>query len=324
MNKEDTTEITIENLLSKVRYYYPKDEGIIKKAFDLAFSAHDGQFRASGRPYITHPTVVADILVDLGLDVPAICAALLHDTVEDTDVTDEKIRTEFGDEIADLVKGVTKLDKLQFNSAEEEQAENIRKMFFAMAKDIRVLIIKLADRLHNMRSLQYLSPERQQRMARESLDIYAPLAGRLGISQIKCELEDLSLKYLDKEAYDYLAKNIALKKEERQIFVDKMIVKLKEILKELEIEGEVSGRTKHFYSIYKKNEKSGQNAVRNLRPDCLAGNRKIFEGVLQRFGGDSCPMETYPRKIQGLYCSAQAQFIPIVAYYGYNGSGYAV
>ena len=130
MNKEDTTEITIENLLSKVRYYYPKDEGIIKKAFDLAFSAHDGQFRASGRPYITHPTVVADILVDLGLDVPAICAALLHDTVEDTDVTDEKIRTEFGDEIADLVKGVTKLDKLQFNSAEEEQAENIRKMFF--------------------------------------------------------------------------------------------------------------------------------------------------------------------------------------------------
>ena len=167
--------------------------------------------------------------MDLGLDVPAICAALLHDTVEDTDVTDEKIRTEFGDEIADLVKGVTKLDKLQFNSAEEEQAENIRKMFFAMAKDIRVLIIKLADRLHNMRSLQYLSPERQQRMARESLDIYAPLAGRLGISQIKCELEDLSLKYLDKEAYDYLAKNIALKKEERQIFVDKMIVKLKEI-----------------------------------------------------------------------------------------------
>ena len=258
MNKEDTTEITIENLLSKVRYYYPKDEGIIKKAFDLAFSAHDGQFRASGRPYITHPTVVADILVDLGLDVPAICAALLHDTVEDTDVTDEKIRTEFGDEIADLVKGVTKLDKLQFNSAEEEQAENIRKMFFAMAKDIRVLIIKLADRLHNMRSLQYLSPERQQRMARESLDIYAPLAGRLGISQIKCELEDLSLKYLDKEAYDYLAKNIALKKEERQIFVDKMIVKLKEILKELEIEGEVSGRTKHFYSIYKKMKNQGK------------------------------------------------------------------
>lgn len=258
MNKEDTTEITIENLLSKVRYYYPKDEGIIKKAFELAYAAHDGQFRASGRPYITHPTVVADILVDLGLDVPAICAALLHDTVEDTDVTDEKIRTEFGDEIADLVKGVTKLDKLQFNSAEEEQAENIRKMFFAMAKDIRVLIIKLADRLHNMRSLQYLSPERQQRMARESLDIYAPLAGRLGISQIKCELEDLSLKYLDKEAYDYLAKNIALKKEERQIFVDKMIVKLKEILRELEIEGEVSGRTKHFYSIYKKMKNQGK------------------------------------------------------------------
>ncbi|MEG2014810.1 MAG: HD domain-containing protein, partial [Clostridia bacterium] len=196
--EKESYEITIENFLSKVKHYYsPNEEGQILDAFDVAKSAHDGQFRASGRPYITHPTIVADILIDMGLDVPAICAALLHDTVEDTSITDTDIRVKFGDEIADLVKGVTKLDKIQFNSIEEEQAENIRKMFFAMAKDIRVMIIKLADRLHNMRSLMYLSPERQQIMARETLDIYAPIAGRLGISPIKCELEDLALKYLD-------------------------------------------------------------------------------------------------------------------------------
>ena len=153
---KEPAEITIENLVSKIKHYYPNDADTILRAFKLAQDAHDGQFRASGRPYITHPCVVCDILIDLGLDVPTLCAALLHDTVEDTYVTDRQLRDEFGDEIANLVAGVTKLDKLQFASKEEEQAENIRKMFFAMAKDIRVIIIKLADRLHNMRSLQYL------------------------------------------------------------------------------------------------------------------------------------------------------------------------
>ena len=205
------------------------------RAFNLAQDAHEGQYRASGRPYITHPCVVCDILIDLGFDVATLCAALLHDTVEDTYVTDAQLREEFGEEIANLVQGVTKLDKLQFASKEEEQAENIRKMFFAMAKDIRVIIIKLADRLHNMRSLHYLSERRQQAMAKETIDIFAPLAGRLGISQIKCELEDLCLKYLDDDAYEYLSTNIAMKKEERQSLVDTVIFELSNILKELEV-----------------------------------------------------------------------------------------
>ncbi|MDD4292126.1 MAG: bifunctional (p)ppGpp synthetase/guanosine-3',5'-bis(diphosphate) 3'-pyrophosphohydrolase [Clostridia bacterium] len=256
--KKEKAEVTISNLKSKIKHYYPGEYTKILDAFELAQKAHATQKRASGRPYITHPVVVADILVDLGLDVPVICAGLLHDTVEDTYVTDELLRTTFGDEIADLVKGVTKLDKIQFVSKEQEQAENIRKMFFAMSKDIRVLIIKLADRLHNMRSLQYLSEERQQIMARETMDIYAPLAGRLGISAIKCELEDLSLKFLDREAYDNISELIAAKKEERQVFIDETIVKISNALKENNVNFDIVGRTKHFYSIYKKMKTQGK------------------------------------------------------------------
>ena len=217
-------------MIASVKKYHPSDDiSLIEKAYRVAADAHKDQKRKSGEPYIIHPLCVAIILADLELDKESIAAGLLHDVVEDTVMTEEELTEEFGPEVSLIVSGVTKLAQLKYSADKvEEQAENLRKMFLAMAKDIRVLIIKLADRLHNMRSLQYLSPERQQRMARESLDIYAPLAGRLGISQIKCELEDLSLKYLDKEAYDYLAKNIALKKEERQIFVDKMIVKLKD------------------------------------------------------------------------------------------------
>ncbi len=254
MDKDvNKTEKLVENLKSKAKYYYQRDYDKIIDAYLYAAKAHSGQYRASGSDYITHPLQVADILIDLGLDVDAVCAALLHDTVEDTLVSDGDIRKRFGDEIADLVKGVTKLEKLHFNNAEEEQAENIRKMFFAMAKDIRVLFIKLADRLHNMRSLQYLPKDRQVAMAKETREIYAPLAGRLGISPVKCELEDLSLKYLDRETYDYLAKNIALKKEQRQALVDTVITDIKHILEDTEVQNpEISGRTKHFYSIYKK------------------------------------------------------------------------
>ena len=189
MNSEkERAEITIDNFLSKAKHYYhAADVSRIVDAFDVANKAHQGQFRASGRPYITHPTIVADILMDMGMDVSTICAALLHDTVEDTYITDADLRKKFGDEIADLVKGVTKLDKIAFHNKEEEQAENMRKMFFAMAKDVRVMLIKLADRLHNMRSLMYLSVEKQQVIAKETLDIFAPIAGRLGISSIKSE-----------------------------------------------------------------------------------------------------------------------------------------
>lgn len=252
--EQEKAEITIKNFLSKVKHYYhARDIGRIEDAFNVAYKAHEGQFRASGRPYITHPTIVADILIDMGLDVSTICAALLHDTVEDTYVTDGDLRKQFGDEIADLVAGVTKLDKIQFHNKEEEQAENMRKMFFAMAKDVRVMLIKLADRLHNMRSLMYLSPEKQQIIAKETLDIFSPIAGRLGISSIKSELEDLCLKYLDNEAYTAISRGIALKKQEREIIVDSFIEQVKGELKNGSIEDfDIYGRTKHFYSIYKK------------------------------------------------------------------------
>lgn len=255
MNSEkERAEITIDNFLSKAKHYYhAADVSRIVDAFDVANKAHQGQFRASGRPYITHPTIVADILMDMGMDVSTICAALLHDTVEDTYITDADLRKKFGDEIADLVKGVTKLDKIAFHNKEEEQAENMRKMFFAMAKDVRVMLIKLADRLHNMRSLMYLSVEKQQVIAKETLDIFAPIAGRLGISSIKSELEDLCLKYLDNEAYVGISEGIALKKHEREVIVGDFIAELKKELAFAKIDDfDIYGRTKHFYSIYKK------------------------------------------------------------------------
>ena len=220
---------------------------------------HDGQKRASGEPYFTHPCAVAEILIDLGMDTPSIAAAFLHDVIEDTDATADDIREKFGNEILTLVDGVTKLDKIRYASHEEEDAENFRKIFVAMANDVRVIIIKLADRLHNMRSLNYLSNERQQRIAKETLEIFTPLAGRLGISQIKCEIEDLCLKYLDPEAYEYLVTNIHQKLQERRDLVDFVVKQLKELLKESEIRGEVFGRPKHFYSIYKKMKNQGKS-----------------------------------------------------------------
>ncbi len=233
-------------------YYTGSDRDMLLRAYDFAGTAHKNQKRASGEPYFIHPCAVAEILVELGLDAETIAAALLHDVIEDTPATEEDIRREFGEEILTLVAGVTKLDKIVFKSQEEEEAENFRKIFVAMAKDIRVIIIKLADRLHNMRSLNYLSEERQQKMSRETLDIYAPIAGRLGISQIKCELEDLCLKYLDPAAFEFLVENIHQKLEERNRFVDFVVDEINGILSECGIQGEVFGRPKHFYSIYKK------------------------------------------------------------------------
>ena len=225
---------------------------LLNKAWDYATKMHANQFRDSGEPYITHPIAVCGILFDLGLDCSTLAAALLHDCVEDTPATNEEIIALFGDEVAELVAGVTKLDKIAFRSKEEEQAENFRRMFFAMAKDIRVIIIKLADRLHNMRTISSISPERQHAMASETLEIFAPLASRLGLSYLKCELEDLCLKVLEPEVYDQLAKEITLKRAERQELVNQICARLTSLLDELKIKGEVSGRPKHFYSIYKK------------------------------------------------------------------------
>ena len=232
--------------------YAGTERETLVRAYHYAEQAHSGQKRASGEAYFIHPCAVAKILMELGLDCATVAAAFLHDVIEDTPVTEEDIRREFGEEILRLVAGVTKLDKIVFKSREEEEAENFRKIFVAMAKDIRVIIIKLADRLHNMRSLNFLSKERQIKMAQETLDIYTPLAGRLGISQIKCELEDLCLKYLDPEAYEFLVENIHQKLYERHNFVDFVVKEIKNILDESKIEGEVFGRPKHFYSIYKK------------------------------------------------------------------------
>ena len=241
-----------DEILKSIAKYPVSEQEVLSKAFYYAEKAHEGQKRASGEEYFTHPVAVAQILIDLGMDYHSVAASFLHDVIEDTPVSEGDIKEEFGEEILELVVGVTKLDKIEFKSQEEEQAENFKKIFVSMAKDIRVIIIKLADRLHNMRSLNFLSHERQLRMARETLDIYAPLAGRLGISQIKCELEDLCLKYLDPDAYEFLSVNINSEISERQEFVNYAVNEIKKILAESEIEGEVFGRTKHFYSIYKK------------------------------------------------------------------------
>ena len=245
--------------LDKIQKIYSESESLlIKKAYAFSKEAHSNQKRASGEDYFTHPLSVAEILVGLSMDSNTIIAAFLHDVLEDTAVSARDIELEFGSEVLELVEGVTKLDKIEFKSQEEEQAENFKKIFVSMAKDIRVIIIKLADRLHNMRSLNFLSHERQLRMARETLDIFAPLAGRLGISNIKCELEDLCLKYIDPDVYEYLSVNISHKIEERRDFVKKVVDELKEILKEDNIKGEVFGRPKHFYSIYKKMKSRGK------------------------------------------------------------------
>lgn len=241
------------DILDKIaENYSPEDAALLKSAYDYAESMHNGQKRASGEPYFTHPCAVAEILVDLGLDTPTVAAAFLHDVVEDTPATEDDILRRFGKEVMTLVDGVTKLDKIQFRTHEEEDAENFRKIFVAMANDVRVIIIKLADRLHNMRSLNFLSNERQQRIAKETLEIFTPLAGRLGISQIKCELEDLCLKYLDPEAYEFLVTNINQELRERKSFVDFVVDQIKIILEESNIDGEVIGRPKHFYSIFRK------------------------------------------------------------------------
>lgn len=250
----------LNELIEKVKKYASEEDiNLIKKAFEFAQKYHDGQARSSGEPYIVHPLEVALILADLELDIASIVAGLLHDVVEDTSASLEDVEREFGKEIAELVDGVTKLGKLEFTSKLERQAENYRKMLIAMAKDIRVILIKLADRLHNMRTLKYLPPEKQRQKAQETIDIYAPLAHRLGISKIKWELEDLSLRYLDPEGYYDLVEKIAKKRVEREEYIKKIISLISEKLKEANIEvGQIDGRPKHFYSIYRKMKEQGK------------------------------------------------------------------
>ena len=250
----EVKEVTIEDVIAKRKAANRKaDVKLIRKAYEYAKEKHGNQCRKSGEPYIIHPVQVAYILADLELDDATICAALLHDVVEDTEVTHDDIVKEFGEEIAEMVAGVTKLSKLQqYTTIEEQQVENYRKMFLAMGKDIRVILIKLADRLHNMRTLKYLTRDRQIAIAQETMDLYAPLANRLGIYSLKWELEDLAFKYLCPEEYRELVEGIDKKRDERLQFIEKIMDDIRAELKKQRIEAEVTGRAKHLYSIYRK------------------------------------------------------------------------
>jgi guanosine-3',5'-bis(diphosphate) 3'-pyrophosphohydrolase len=243
-----------EELVRSVRKYHPStDLSMIEKAYKVASDAHKDQKRKSGEPYIIHPLCVGIILADLELDKESIAAGLLHDVVEDTVLTKEQVAEQYGDEVALIVDGVTKLGQLSYSADKvEEQAENLRKMFLAMAKDIRVIMVKLADRLHNMRTLQYMRPEKQLEKARETIDIYSPIAQRLGLAKIKNELDDLSLKYLEPEAYYDLVHQINQKKSEREAFVEEIVEEVRVQIEDAGIEAQIYGRAKHFFSIYKK------------------------------------------------------------------------
>ena len=273
----------LQQILTKIQKYHPKDDlSLVTRAYQFACEAHKDQKRKSGEPYIIHPVCVASILADLMLDSTTVAAGFLHDCVEDNkDVTVETIEAQFGPEVALLVDGVTKLKRLDFTSREDQQAESLRKMFLAMAKDIRVVLIKLADRLHNMRTLKYQSPDRQVAIARETLDVYAPLCHRLGMSTLKWEMEDLALRYIDPAGYYDLVEKVGQKRKEREHAIQVVISALKEQLDQAGIHCEIAGRPKHFYSIYRKLKTQGKTfdqiydliAVRVLVdtiPDCYA------------------------------------------------------
>lgn len=243
----------LQELVKQIKEYAPNaNVELVEKAYYFGKKAHEGQFRKSGEPYFIHPIAVANILASMELDIETITAGLLHDVVEDTEYTYEDIKREFGKEVADLVDGVTKLGQIKYQSKEETQAENLRKMFLAMAKDIRVILIKLADRLHNMRTLKYMPPEKAKSKAKETLEIYGGIANRLGISKIKLELEDLALRYTDSEGYYDLVDKVAIKRSQREAYIEQIVELLSQKIKEVNIHCNVYGRPKHFYSIYRK------------------------------------------------------------------------
>lgn len=256
MIPEDFTEpeVLFQKLISMVKKYHPSDDvHLIEKAYKIAYKAHEGQKRKSGEPYIIHPVCVCIILAELELDKETIVAGMLHDVVEDTIMTSKEIAAEFSDEVALLVDGVTKLTQLNYVADKVEvQAENLRKMFLAMAKDIRVILIKLADRLHNMRTMQYQTPEKQKEKSTETMDIYAPIADRLGISKVKVELDDLAFRYLEPEMYHDLVNKIAMGQERRDEFIRKIVSEVKSHIEKAGIKATIDGRAKHYFSIYKK------------------------------------------------------------------------
>ncbi|MDR2075544.1 MAG: bifunctional (p)ppGpp synthetase/guanosine-3',5'-bis(diphosphate) 3'-pyrophosphohydrolase, partial [Desulfovibrio sp.] len=244
--------IRIQEILDKVGAHYPEDRELVRKAYVFAAAAHAGQTRLSGEPYLSHPLAVADTLADMRLDGSSVAAGLLHDTVEDTRATIEEIDESFGEDVADIVDGVTKISMLTFDSQEEQQAENIRKMILAMNEDMRVLFVKLADRLHNMRTLDFQSPEKQRSIARETMDIYAPLANRMGLHRQKLELEDLSFRYIQPDAYNHIAEWLETHKADDARYMDSVVAVLRKILEDNSVAARIKGRIKHIYSIYRK------------------------------------------------------------------------
>jgi len=243
----------MNELLEKIKVYYPKaDLEVVKRAYEFAENAHKDHVRLSGDPYFTHPLAVANILAELEQDHLTIAAALLHDVIEDAEVSPEELVAIFGEEVARMVEGVTKLSQFSFYSREERQAENFRKMFVAMGEDFRIIIIKLADRLHNMQTLQFLSPAKQKEISLETREIFAPLAHRLGMWRLKWQLEDLAFSFLEPKEYENIKQKVVVSRGEREAYIAGFTEKLKELLGQMKIQAEVNGRAKHFYSIYRK------------------------------------------------------------------------
>src|ERR1700758_2645325 len=265
--------MTVSELLRIADHLEPKDQEMVRRAYERALAAHAGQRRLSGEEYVNHPMEVAAILADLQLDAQTLAAALLHDTVEDTPLTAEEVEREFGPEVAHLVDGVTKLGRISLRSDQQQQAENIRKMMVAMAEDLRVVLIKLADRLHNMRTLAPLAEPKRRKISRETLDIYAPLAHRLGIGQIKWELEDLAFRNLEPEAYEDVVRRIARKRNDREGLVSDLREILARELEKVGIQADITGRPKHIYSVWQKMTKEDKDFSEIYAP---SGSRRGF------------------------------------------------
>ena len=292
---------------------------MIKRAYLKAESYHEGQLRKSGEPYLVHPVEVAKILAELGMDENTIVAGLLHDTVEDTSYSQETLKADFGEEVAVLVDGVTKLGTLVYESKEERQAENLRKMFslLAMSKDIRVLIIKLADRLHNLRTINYMDDDQIKEKCKETLEIYAPLASRLGIYTMKFELEDIALKQLGSRRVLRSGQPGKDQKSNREKKTSiKVIREIKDSLNELKIHYDITGRSKHFYSIYRKMKYQSKQLEEIFRPDGDPDHRGHRKRLLRRSRRSPHHVETDPGPLQGLHSNAEAQPVPVAAHYG--------